>query len=218
MPRPTVQSLHESGDYQLVESFSIDEMADFLAREAGMTAAAPHEPPKKSRKWMLAVALGLLGAAFGWLIGVAFSSDKPDALLAPGWQLLIVLIGFFVVWLPLHEGIHALVFKFLGAPKVGFGYSTKGMMVYAYSQRFVMTLGENAIVAAMPFLIITSLLIYLLLYVSGLSLVWGLTLLLHTLGCMGDFILIKHAWTNRHAPLYTYDDLDEKRTYYFKKL
>jgi hypothetical protein len=218
MSRPTVQSLSESDNYQLVESFSIDEMADFLAREAGLTSNSTDGAPKKDRKWLLGLSLGLMGVAFGWLIGAAFTSDQPDELLAPGWQLLTALISFFVVWLPLHEGIHAVVFKLLGAPKVGFGYSTKGMMVYAYSQRFVMTLGENAIVAAMPFLIISTLLVLLLVYVPELSLVWGFTLLLHTLGCMGDFILIKHAWTNRHASLYTYDDLDEKRTYYFKKL
>jgi hypothetical protein len=191
-------------------------MAHFLAREAGLSASKQNtSSPGSARFWISMISLGTIGAVFGWLVGSAFFSDQQ--LLAPGWQLVLVVVGFLLFWLPLHEAIHALFFKLLGAPQVGFGYARKGMMVYAYAQRFVMTLRENALVAAMPFLINTILLIILIIRVPGLQLVWGLTLLLHTLGCVGDFILVLYAWKNRHRTIHTYDDLEEKRTYFFEK-
>jgi hypothetical protein len=219
MLRPTVHTLHDSGHYRLVESFTIDEMAQFLVREAGIkTRTTAKAKQKKTPGLLLTLVLAATGAGFGYLIGSAVgSADMEGALLAPGWQLLLAIPVFLIGWLPLHEAIHALFFKLLGAQKVGFGYTSKGMMVYAYSQRFVMTLRENALVAAMPFVIITSLLFLLIVLVPGLSFLWGITLLIHTLGCIGDFILIRHAWKNRHRAMYTYDDLDEKRTYFFEK-
>ncbi|TDB65875.1 DUF3267 domain-containing protein [Arundinibacter roseus] len=219
MSRPTTNSLHESGSYRLIESFTIDEMAQFLAREAGMQPKSDVPKQKKpARMILLTAVLALAGAAFGWVIGTAlFTSSEDEVWLSAGWQMLIAFLCFFIIWLPLHESIHALVFKMLGAPKVGFGYSTKGMMVYAYAQRFVMTLRENSLVAAMPFVVITSLLILLIFLVPELKTAWIFTLLLHTLGCFGDFILIKHAWKNRHRDMYTYDDMTEKRTYFFEK-
>jgi hypothetical protein len=218
MPRPTVHNLHESGHYHLVESFTIDEMAQFLIREAGMkTHTTARARAKKSSGFLLTIVLLGIGAGFGYLVSPAFGVIGSGQALAPGWQLLLAMVAFFVFWLPLHEAIHALFFKLLGAPSVGFGYTPKGMMVYAYSQRFVMTLRENAFVAAMPFVIITLLLILLLLLVPELSFAWGFTLVVHTLGCIGDFILIRHAWKNRHRAMYTYDDLNEKRTYFFEK-
>lgn len=195
-------------------------MAEFLAREAGVKPIAVPDSETRGRPWrkLLTILPFLVGGlAIGWLTGKFIVNKSDEQLLPIGWQLLIAFLALFIFWLPLHEAIHALFFKWLGADKVGFGYSNKGMMVYAYSQRFVMPLRENALVAAMPFLLITTTLVVLLVKVPGLHSVWVLTLLLHTLGCMGDFILIKHAWKNRHEGIYTYDDLEEKRTYFFKK-
>ncbi len=216
MTRPTIDALHSSGEYQLVESFSIDEMTQFLVREAGLQTTGSGKLAKNSSFWLLMLGLGLFGGAIGWLIGSASKDIADPQWLGAGWQLGLGILVFFVIVLPLHELIHAIFFKLLGASKVGFGYSTKGLMVYAYAQRFVMRLRENALVAAMPFVLITSLLVVLLVSVPQLQFVWLLILVIHTLGCMGDFILIKHAWKNRQRYMHTYDDLEEKRTYFFE--
>ncbi len=220
MPRPSVQHLYDSGEYHLVESFTIDEMPQFLAREAGFkTQPATEDRPAKrvAPKWIVIGVLLILGVACGTLVGALTKSNAPEPLLSLGWQLAMSVAGLFLIVLPIHEGIHALFFKILGAEQVGFGYSKKGLMVYAYAQRFVMTLRENALVAAMPFVMITLLLGVCWVLVPGLKVLWIITLLLHTLGCMGDFILILHAWKNRKEAMCTYDDLGEKRTYFFEK-
>ena len=220
MSRPSVQSLQDSGKYRFIESFTIDEMPQFLAREAGFRsapAAAGQSEKKATPKWQAIIVLLIFGAAFGFLLGSAVKNTASQLSLPIGWQLVMGVVGIIVIVLPIHEGIHALFFKVLGAQEVGFGYSKKGLMVYAYAQRFVMTLRENALVAAMPFLLITTVLVGFLIFLPGLKAAWATVLMLHTLGCMGDFILIAHAWKNRNRGMYTYDDLDEKRTYFFAR-
>lgn len=193
-------------------------MTQFLAREAGLEATNSGKLAKnKASFWFLMLGMGLFGGAIGWLIGAASKNSADIQWLGAGWQLGLGVLAFFVIVLPLHELIHAAFFKLLGAARVGFGYSAKGLMVYAYAQKFVMQLRENALVAAMPFLLITSMLVVLLVFVPQLQFVWLLILVFHTLGCMGDFILIKHAWKNRRKNMLTYDDLEEKRTYFFVK-
>lgn len=219
MPRPSVQLLHDSEEYHLVESFTIDEMPQFLAREAGFVqvSATEQSPKNTTPKWLSITMLLFFGAASGALLGFLIKSGATLPLVPVMGQIALGVVGLFLIVLPLHESIHALFFKILGAGKVGFGYSKKGFMVYAYAQRFVMTLRENALVAAMPFVIITLALMGLLYWLPGLKGTWIMLLLLHTLGCMGDFILILHAWKNRQKAMYTYDDFAEKRTYFFKK-
>ena len=113
MHRPTVYTLHESGHYRLVESFSIDEMAQFLVREAGVSTYTTSDAKvKKKPGLLLTLLLAGAGAGFGYLIGSAFVADTAsERLLAPGWQLLLAFLAFLIVWLPLHEAIHALFFK-----------------------------------------------------------------------------------------------------------
>ncbi len=90
-------------------------------------------------------------------------------------------------------------------------------MVYAYAQHFVMTLRELALVAVMPFLLITSALVLAWLVRPAYGTVWGTLLLLHTLGCVGDFALIRYYYKNRRRTMYTYDDVEgERRSYFFE--
>jgi|GEM_PF-922546 len=214
MTRPTVDQLHQSGRYRLLESFHIDEMTQFIFRELGMKP--PQEQPRRLtlRSVLVFLAMGAAGGVVGYSLASAVGKSEDGS--SDVWQLLAA-IPFLFGLLVVHEGIHALVFRLLGAQDVGFGYSRKALMVYAYSQRFVMRLPENALVAVMPFLVITAGLVAGILAFPAYRLLLAFSLLLHTFGCLGDFALIRHWWKNRHRPMYTYDDLEEKRTYFFEE-
>jgi hypothetical protein len=93
------------------------------------------------------------------------------------------------------------------------------MIVYAYAQKFVMTLRENSWVAAMPFIVITISLVILWYLFPQWQLFWGTSLFLHTSACIGDFILIQYYLKNKNYLIYTYDDIEgEKRSYFFKEV
>jgi hypothetical protein len=218
--KPTIEQLHTSPNYELIESFHIDEMGKFLMRELGMKQ--PENSPKKSKLTLNRIIFLLIfagiGGAVGWSIG-KFIPKSEGGFTVLTSQFGLAFLAFFVVLLPIHEGIHAVVFKALRAKKVGFGLSTKSMIVYAYAQKFVMTLRENSWVAAMPFIVITISLVILWYLFPQWQLFWGTSLFLHTSACIGDFILIQYYLKNKNYLIYTYDDIEgEKRSYFFKEV
>jgi len=218
--KPTIEQLHNSPNYELIESFHIDEMGKFLMRELGMKQPEKtSEKPKLTVKKLLFLLVFVgIGAAVGWGIGklIPKSDGGLDTVFS---QFSLAFLAFFVVVLPIHEGIHAIVFKALGAKKVGFGWSTKSMIVYAYAQKFTMTLRENSWVAAMPFIVITISLAVLWYLFPQWQVFWGMSLFLHTTACIGDFILIQYYLKNKQHLIYTYDDIEgEKRSYFFREV
>lgn len=217
--RPTVDQLHTSSRYVLIESFKIDDMNQFLLRELGMAPKAD-QPPKKTnpQRWLFLAGLALIGGVVGYVGGSSLkdlpSGEGAESLLG---QIGAAFVGFFVL-LPLHEFIHGLAFRRIGAPSVGYGYSLKSLMVYAYSQNFPATMREVAFVAGMPFGVITTGLVIGWILLPGYPVFWGFLLLMHTLGCIGDFVLIKYYVKNRQRTIYTYDDVEgERMTYFFEQ-
>ncbi|TAE22113.1 MAG: DUF3267 domain-containing protein [Cytophagales bacterium] len=224
--KPTIDELHNSGRYELIDSFKIDDMGQFLMRELGMKAA-PIEPKKAVKSWTTWAFLGgfiLAGAAFGYWIGaqVGKASNESaelkrvtDPLIEGGGQASFAFLAFFLL-LPIHELIHAAVFKYYKAPKVGFGWSWKSMVAYAYAQNFVHDTRELFWIAVMPFLIISAGLGIGWVILPQYGVFWGVTLFIHTTACIGDFVLMNYHRKNRHRGVYTYDDIEnEKRSYFF---
>lgn len=210
MKKPSIDELNNPNYFSLVESFKIDEMMVFLMKELG---ANTNKPNKKGRPIVIIMLLGGMGGIFGYFVGKQIMMLKLDS-----WQFAGAFGLLIFILLPIHEAIHGLVFKLLGAKKVGFGWTPKSLMVYAYSQKFVMSLKENAIVAVMPFLVITLGLGIAFFEWPEYKLLISTAAVLHTYGCLGDFILIKYFIKNRHKQMFTYDDIDEAgMTYFFEK-
>lgn len=214
--RPTVDQLRTSGRYVLLESFKIDEMSQFLMRELGMAPNPSVEPPKpRARNWIFLVGMAVVGGALGFAGGKLLKGNAGvDSFL---WQVGAGVLALFLL-LPIHEFIHGLAFKRIGAPSVGYGYSLKSMMVYAYCQKFPTTMREVAFVAVMPFVFITAGLITAWIVWPMYGVFWAMLLLMHTSGCIGDFVLINYYIKSRHRKIYTYDDIESERmTYFFEE-
>jgi hypothetical protein len=130
-------------------------------------------------------------------------------------QLSYGLALFFVV-LPLHEGIHGLVYKYFGAQKVLFRAEWKKLVVYAMADGFVANRKELFWVAILPFLILNSLILLLAWFVfpSHATMFYSL-LLIHCSGCVGDFALINYFALNNHLTIVTYDDAEERKSYFY---
>ncbi|WP_375445361.1 DUF3267 domain-containing protein [uncultured Fibrella sp.] len=229
--KPTIQDLHESGQYRLVETFKIDEMTQFLARELGLSPAFnstgnPDTPgtngptsAQKPKNWLRIALVMAVSMGLGWIVGAGISSWVSVGTLAIGSQQFLAGLLAFVPLITVHEFIHGLFFKQVGAPRVGYGWSWKGMMAYAYAQNYVLNLREVAYVAVMPFVFITAALSVAWFVWPQFAITWLTLLGLHTFGCLGDFILINFWRKNQHRQLFTYDDVEnESRTYYFEQL
>ena len=228
--KPTIEDLHESGQYRLVESFKIDDMTQFLARELGMVPAnksgidqvTPKTTSQNLKKWVRFALIMGLSVGIGWLIGITITklvrSTGIGTLAGGSTQFLLGLLAFIPL-ISLHEFIHGIFFKRIGAPSVGYGWSWKGMMAYAYAQNYVMNLREVAYVAVMPFLFITTALLIAWSIWPQFGVAWATLLFRHTFGCIGDFVLINFWRKNQHRQMFTYDDIEtENRTYFFERV
>ncbi|RYF75430.1 MAG: hypothetical protein EOO39_06960, partial [Cytophagaceae bacterium] len=106
--KPTIQELRESGHYHLVDSFRIDEMMQFLARELGMAPSSQTSSTGKTTgqkvKVGLRFAIIFIGSlVFGWFVGTGMSKWlSKDMLVAGGGQLLIGFLAFFPL-VTVHE-------------------------------------------------------------------------------------------------------------------
>ncbi len=211
--RPTIEELHNDVNFNLIQSFHVDETMKFLLGQLD-------EKPATKKTWKQKIVLGLimigLGAA-GYQIGKAAAGGNMQYA-QMGYQAGFGFLAMYLIALPIHEAIHALVFKYFKAPKVGFGVSLKAGMVYAYAQEFPISMPELITLAVMPFAITTPLLCIGWLILPQYMAFFITLLLIHSLGCIGDFALIRYALKNKHRQIFTYDDLlKEKKTYFFEK-
>jgi hypothetical protein len=208
--KPRIADFQDASRFQLVESFSIDDMKEFLLRELGINPSAEKKPLRLTAKSAI---FFLSMAGFGGIFGFLLAKTAGTF---PWWHIPAGFAGLLLI-LPIHESIHALVFKVLGAPEVGFGYSIKSLIVYAYAQRFVMTLRENLLVAVMPFLVITTALVLVWIVWPSWGMIWGIILFMHTMACIGDYVLVRYSIKNRHRAMFTYDDLVERKSYFYEE-
>lgn len=159
--------------------------------------------------WAFNVGLGLL------FLVLLFR--QPRAALATSLsQAALGMVLFLLVLLPLHEWLHGLVYKRVGASRVSFVAQWRQLVFYCLADRFVANSTELVVVALTPFVVINTLLI------AGMALAapplfWTLfgALILHTGGCFGDVGMVSYFYTNRHRNPCTYDDAQLRTSFFF---
>lgn len=90
---------------------------------------------------------------------------------------------------------------------------------YVTAHRYVAGPLQFIIVALIPFVIISLIILFLVLYLPGLW-KWSLSLFLfvHATMCAGDFALLNFYWINRNKKIFTWDDADKKIAYFYEEL
>lgn len=152
------------------------------------------------------------------LAGFYFLKDWNSPNYDPGDKFTHFAYGLAIAFalLPLHEYIHVLAYRWQGATKTAYGANLKKFYFMALADKFVANKKEFEMVALAPFVTITSVLIILLYAVPSN---WSLTiigiLLTHTAMCSGDFGLLSYFEYHKHRQVVTYDDVDNKISYFY---
>lgn len=125
-------------------------------------------------------------------------------------------VAFLLI--PLHEYLHVLAYRYVGAGKTSLRANLKKLYFMALADGFVVNRREFRIVALTPFVLISLLFLLVLPWVAPL---WKLTcagaLLAHTAMCSGDFGLLGYFDRHRDKDPLTYDDVDAGRSYFYLK-
>jgi hypothetical protein len=157
----------------------------------------------------------IVGIIFYWLwqnYGTPdFAVGKGVGYLAFGFSL-----AFFLI--PLHEYIHVLAYKSQGAIHTSYDANLKKFYFLAVADKFIVNRKEFQVVALAPFVVISSSLIILLFFVPKMwtFMILGM-LLTHTAFTSGDFGLLSYFDYHKNREIVTYDDKENKISYFYVK-
>ncbi len=131
-------------------------------------------------------------------------------------------IGFIIlplIIIPVHELLHVVPYFISGAKNIRVGMDLKQYLFYVTAHRYVASPLQFIIVALTPFLVISSGLALLIIFMPGLW-KWSLSLFLfvHATMTAGDFALLNLYYLNRDKKIYTWDDADKKEAYFYEEL
>lgn len=129
------------------------------------------------------------------------------------------IIVFPILIIPLHEMLHIVPYFLSGARRIRMGMDLKQFIFYVTAHRYVASRGQFRLVAICPFIIITAVSLFLVLYLPGLW-KWSISLLIfvHTTMCAGDFAMLNYYHINRHRKIYTWDDADRMEAYFYEEI
>ena len=136
-----------------------------------------------------------------------------------------VLIHFFYgititfLLVPLHEYVHVLAYKYVGAKNTSYAANFRKFYFMALADKFVANKKEFQIVALSPFVFVALICLILLFVVT---IFWKFTvlgiLLCHTAFCSGDFGLLSYFDYQKNKELLTYDDVEKGISYFYEKV
>ena len=151
------------------------------------------------------------------LLGMAEIWTGKTALFSILKYLGIGTLAVLTVLIPVHEAIHGLAYKLVGAPSVSYGANWEKYYFYAVADRFVVKQKFFTFIALLPFVLISLVSLTAVFFVS-IELKWMFLgiLFVHTTACAGDFAMLGFYEKHRqYSELLTFDDVKEKRTYFY---
>jgi hypothetical protein len=202
------QQLISGGKFFLFHSLSYERLIDFVFSSI-----------KKSNlsTWVY------YSSNIGFLILLIYQSGDIFFRNFMGWGIFALnfflgLVIFPVLLIPVHEMIHALAYKLLGARKIRFGADLSQFIFFVTADKFVIGFRELILVALLPFVLISGLLLLFFFYFEWqINYSFLLTLIAHGVMCIGDFAIMSYFIENDPYKLLTFDIVDEKKAYFYKR-
>ena len=128
---------------------------------------------------------------------------------------LVAIVANFTVILVAHELLHGLAYKLLGSKRLYFGAILRKMIFYAASDQEYFNGREFKIIAWLPFVVISSILISGLFLAPAYWVFFVIAFAVHSLMCQGDFALILYMMQYPADKFLTMDSRAKKETYFY---
>lgn len=133
------------------------------------------------------------------------------------WITLGTIIFCFTFLVIIHESLHGVALKIVGAPKVRFGGVLRKFIFYAEADQFVLGRKRFLFVAFIPLIVIQMITIAGVIIWFSHPLVYFFLILMtfHSFFCSGDVALATLFLRFPGREVFTYDNREEKTSYYF---
>jgi hypothetical protein len=202
-----VEDLEDHSKYRQILKISYDDLIpfifDYLKRLSGITA------------FFWSVCLVFLFSAIRIRINMAGYFPLRQIV----YHSTLGMIVLPLLCIPLHELLHIIPYFISGARKIRVGMDLRQYLFYVTAHRYVATPLQFRIVALVPYILISTGTIILILLLPGLW-KWSLSLFLfvHATMCAGDFALLNFYLLRKGRKIYTWDDADEKVAYFYEEI
>lgn len=205
---PTTDEIRNSPEYKLVRQLNHDEIIDFVTHQL------------KQFRWPMTFFYGFSIMLIALIISFTAGNIANSYI---SWStyflyLFLGLIAGMVLVIPVHEVIHGIAYKLVGARKVKYGADLRQMLFYASAPGFVAGKSDFYVVAFSPFVLINLFFLAGIIY-GHLPVQWGslFALFIHSTMCIGDFAMVNYFTSFPGKEVYTYDDREEKTSYFYIK-
>jgi len=204
----TAEMLEEGKEFRLLRKLEFHEIIPFVFENIG--------------KRTQAATFFFIFNILLFLLVTAYSIRLPLGELYTTGQLvlmfLLAVILFPLLLAPLHELIHGVVYRGVGAPAIRYGADFRQFIFYVTAHRYPVGKKKFFPVALTPFLLITLALTGVLFALPPIW-SWGMaiTLLVHSTMCIGDFAIISYFQRFPGKEIYTFDDTETMVSYFYIK-
>lgn len=209
----TYNELLANDDYQEIASVKHTEMKDFVVSEVVENQGWARIANMYQIAGVLAFVLG------GFKAFMPFFVQREAVYL---WWLFFGLIFTFTVLIVLHELIHAIAYRRVGARHLSFGMELRKFLFYVQADREVLNYKQFKIVALAPVILVGLLsTLGMVIFYNQPAFYFFLPIFsFHSLFCGGDFGLLCFFQNRPDQNILTFDVKEEGKTYFYasKKL
>jgi hypothetical protein len=205
---PGVDTLITDRAYRLVRELSFQDMIPFVLAQM------------KGKGMMSVIYLVVNLVIFGliaMIIAVGLFKGTITWRVIIGQSLAGIVSGSLLV-IPVHELLHGLAYRILGAKRIRFGVDLKQLIFFVTADRYPVSGNQLYFLALVPFAVINiATIVLVLVVIPEFILVAGLFLLSHNIMCIGDFAIANYVYRSG-GRLYSSDEPDKKKSYFYEKV
>lgn len=207
MQNPSINQLKDSGEYELIAQLNHQQIKEFVIKQ--LSEGGP------MIKTYMIYQIGMIVVGiffFTSSIMIAFQSS-----LIPLYYSIAALIFCFSILIVIHELLHGIALKIVGAKKVTYGGYLKKFIFYAEADQFVINRKQFAFVALTPLFVIKLITLIGVVFLFNQPIFFFLIFVMsaHSLFCAGDIGLLSIFYKYKNSEIYTFDVKEEKTSYYF---
>jgi hypothetical protein len=205
MKHPGVEQLHSGADFELLLTMDFQDMIPFVFTQI-------------RRRGIMSILYGLVNLLMIAFILFFLLRGLLSGTLTGKIVLLQLVSGFLagsILVIPVHELIHGLAYRLLGARKIHFGADMKQFIFFVTADRHPVSGAQIIFLALLPFTLINLLMVVITFCLLPHYTLFGASFLLfHNLMCIGDFAISNYVRLHQRK-VYSYDVVKERKSYFF---
>ena len=210
MPNPSIEELHNSGEYELVAQLNHSQIKEFVINQLMQNG-------KIIKIYMIYQIVMILVGIFFFTRSFVTAFQNS---LTPLYFSLTALVFCFSVLIIIHELLHGIALKISGAKRVSFGGYLKKFVFYAEADQFVINRRQFAFIALTPLFVVKLITLIGIIFFFTHPVFYFLIFVMsaHSLFCAGDIGLISIFYQHKNTEIFTFDVKAEKTSYFYRRI